>query len=109
MGWEQRGNNAYYYHSVRHGPRVRKQYFGADVCGLLAADAQSDRTTHRQARRDRESVLETKLAAVDGQLDQLESLVNSLAAAVLYSQGLYRHGREWRLRKRWPKPTPSTR
>jgi hypothetical protein len=50
VSWAKRGNNTYYYRSVRRGRRVTSEYFGGGLPALAAAMADEERAAERAAR-----------------------------------------------------------
>src|SRR5438067_1866968 len=100
MAWEQRGNQSYYYRSVRTGTRVTKEYAGGGLTGALAADLDDEQRERRareraQLERDRHEWSDLERPALE-----LDDLVELLTTVTLTTAGFRRHDRgEWRLRR----------
>lgn len=72
MGWETRKNGkSYYYHPVRVGNRVVKQYFGAGVEAELAAELVERQKQNRQLDREKLAAAKKSMKLLDRQMDQL--------------------------------------
>jgi len=100
MAWEQRGNQSYYYRSVRSGTRVVKEYAGAGLMGALAEEfdeEQREKRFHERARHQKERATWDALEQPTRDLDELADL---LMSAALTLAGFHRHDRgEWRRRR----------
>ena len=99
MGWERRGNQAYYYQARREGGRVVKEY----VPPLVAAAAAAIDQDRREMRAADAKARKAARAALDALAAELDPLCD-LAA------GYRRHRRgEWRKRRaRSADPDPIT-
>jgi hypothetical protein len=98
MGWYRRGNQRYYFRSVRDGESVKKIYFGSGPAADLAA---------RADRLKQHEKLESQ-KAWQSQKEQIENAENSFVeldrggdlvlAAVLLTSGFHRPDRRqaWR-------------
>jgi hypothetical protein len=99
MGWEQRGNNQYYYKKEREGSRVRSVYIGvgdlANLSAELLALEQEDRRLAELRKRQRRQALE----ALDAEIDALSDVVSTMTQATMIAAGFHQHKRQWR-RKR---------
>lgn len=99
MGWEQRGNNRYYYRKRRIGRRVVSEYVGTGAAASLAEQrnrlARSRRDSRRQVAKDKRAEMD----ASEGELVALDKLISDLVSSILLTDGFHTHKREWR-RKR---------
>jgi hypothetical protein len=100
MGWEQRRNRRYYYRSRKLGGRVRKEYVGTGLVGLLAV-RQEEQRRQRAAearellRRDPEA-----FEAAAAPARQLDRLVEALMRAALEQAGYHQPNRStWRKKR----------
>ena len=97
MAWEQRGNQTYYYRSVRVGGRVVKEYAGGGLMGLLGAELDEDQREQRAVERERERAERERWAALEAPADELAMLTDALAGVALALAGYRKHARgEWR-------------
>jgi hypothetical protein len=98
MAWEKRGNQSYYYRSVRVGKQVKKVYYGSGPAAALAARsadlARANRTAGREAERQRRE----EYAVVTSSAHRLMVEVDELMKAELSVAGYYCHRGEWRRR-----------
>lgn len=93
MAWEKRHNKSYYYRKIRRGNHVISQYLGPNP----TLDPPQDHTRHQagqQRRRD--------LEALDAELDQLYTLIQTLHDAGLLLAGYHTHKGQWRKQRRQP-------
>lgn len=99
MGWEQRGNNRYYYRKERSGRHVRSVYVGcrdlAALTGILDAALQDDREAKRSAERHQRAAVES----IDASIDSLTRLASTLTQAMLIASGFHQHKGQWRRRR----------
>src|SRR5262249_62030056 len=98
MSWQQRGQQRYYYKSLRvGGGRVRCLYFGSGPAAELAAvEDQLHRLELVEARERRQAALARQRAA-DAALDRLCEMTSLLARAALLAAGYHQHARgPWR-------------
>ncbi len=100
MAWEQRGNQTYYYRSVRVNGRVVKEYAGGGLMGVLGEECDDERREQRAFERERDRAERERWAGLEGQTDELGRLVEALAGTALALAGYRRHDRgEWRKRR----------
>jgi hypothetical protein len=97
MAWEERGQQKYFYRSVRQGGRVMKVYYGGGEVGRLAAAADALRRAEAdaaaEARLEHQVRLEEALALTRALRRTIEVLTN----ATLLAAGYHRHDRHpWR-------------
>lgn len=99
MGWENRGNQAYYYRKRRRGRRVVSEYLGSGDLAELAA--QIDQATAAARAEELRAQREERAAqrAIDGALDAAGRQTALLLRAYLLSNGYHTHKGQWR-RKR---------
>src|SRR5919199_4327628 len=97
MGWEvRRRGGPYYYRSVREGDRVRKEYLGGGVLGLLAARLDE---AERQQRRRQASLWEAERQRLERSAAFLQELTEAseiLVRAHLIASGHHQRKGEWR-------------
>ena len=99
MGWEQRGNNSYYYKKEREGSRVKSTYVGrGEIAHMVAQIQESSPLLERLARtiKSPEVVKQEKAQAA---IEEVNRLVHLITQATLLSVGFHTHHRQWR-RKR---------
>jgi hypothetical protein len=96
MGWEQRGNNRYYYKKEREGSRVKSTYVGrGEVAHMVAQIQSSSSLIERYARVVKTpQALEQEKAEVE--LEQLTDRVHVITQAALLTAGFHTHKRQWR-------------
>jgi hypothetical protein len=100
MGWEQRGNNFYYYRKEREGSRVKSTYVGRGEIAHLISQFQASSTVVERlaaANKSLESKKEENLLNLVGELIRLFTQVS------LLTNGFHTHRRQWR-RKRNARP-----
>ena len=100
MSWQKRGQQRYYYRSLRVGGRVRCRYFGRGAAAeFVAVEDQLHRLEVLEARERRRAAL-ARQRAVDAALDRLCEMTSLLAQAVLLAAGYHQHARGvWRKRR----------
>jgi hypothetical protein len=99
MAWERRGNNLYYYRSVRDGGRVRKEYVGAGKIAQLVAHADETIRCSRQAKAEREREDLARARELASRAAELDEVAEALARAEMVAAGYRRHKGEWRRRR----------
>ena len=99
MGWEQRGNNSYYYRKEREGARVRSVYVGKGEIAHMIAQIQSSSPLIERFARSMKSPDEIKFEKAEAALDQASDLIELITEASLLAAGFHTHHRQWR-RKR---------
>ena len=100
MAWEQRGDRAYYYRSVRAGGRVVKEYAGGGLAGVLAAEFEAERREQRDHERAGIEREREKCTALEQPTRELDDLADLLMSATLLTAGYHRHDRgAWRRRR----------
>ncbi len=101
MAWERRGENFYYYRSVREGAKVRKDYIGrGEVAQIIAHSDDVIRHSRKvRAERGREALDQAEGLASCAASLELEGATEVLARAQMVSAGYHRHKGEWRRRR----------
>ena len=101
MGWERRGNGAYYYRATKVDGRVVKEYVGAGPLAELAARHDAERRAARAAEAAAQCLEHGRLAAIDAAVDAAHGAVETVLRASLVAAGYRLHRRgEWRRRRR---------
>ncbi len=96
MGWEQRGNNLYYYRKEREGSRVKSTYVGkGEIAHLISQFQESSTAVERIVRANTENE-STKAEAA---LNLASNLIQLVTQSALLTAGFHTHHRQWR-RKR---------
>lgn len=103
MALVERNGNIYYYSKKKVAGRVVTTYEGAGVVAELAAYRAEREREERERRieeaRERELGLLTPMAEIDRQIEQLSSVIDLLAKALLIEEGYHQHKRQWRKRR----------
>jgi hypothetical protein len=99
MGWEQRGNNSYYYKKERDGSRVKSVYVGRGEIARMVAQIQSSSPLLERFARSMKSPEVIKAEKAETALDQATDLIQLITQAALLTAGFHTHKRQWR-RKR---------
>ena len=100
MSLERRGWRLYYYRARRQGGRVVKEYVGAGIVGLMAADEGAKRAAERAAQLAASRVESAQLDAVATALRAALEETIAQASEVLRSLGFHNHKGQWRRRRR---------
>jgi hypothetical protein len=99
MGWEQRGNNSYYYKKEREGSTVKSVYVGRGEIAHMVAQLQSSSPLLERFARTMKSPEQVKLEKAEAALEQASELIQLTTQAALLTAGFHTHKRQWR-RKR---------
>ena len=99
MGWEQRGNNQYYYRKERSGRNVKSNYVGRGEIAHMVAQFESSSAEVEKLMRAKKSIEADELKRIEGTLDRAIELVQLFTQATLLTAGFHTHHRQWR-RKR---------
>jgi hypothetical protein len=99
MALEKRGDNLYYYRSVRNGEKVRKVYVGSGELARIAHEGDILRRTGREAEREQEKAELERLEALAAPIRELADAAEILAHAHLIAGGYRRYEGHWRLRR----------
>ena len=99
MGWEQRGNNSYYYKKEREGSRVRSVYVGRGEVAQMVSKLQSSSAELEKLMRAKRAIEANELERVEATLDRAIELSQLFSQAALLVAGFHTHKRQWR-RKR---------
>ena len=99
MGWEQRGNNSYYYKKERDGSRVKSVYVGRGEIAHMVAQLQSTSPLLEKFARTMKSPEVVKSEKAEAALEQANDLIELITQASLLTAGFHTHKRQWR-RKR---------
>jgi hypothetical protein len=99
MAWEERGQQTYYYRSVRRDGRVTKEYYGAGPVGQFAAGVDALRRAERAAVGDAARAARIRLDEAVALINDLCRGCEVLAVGALLAAGFHRPSRHsWR---RW--------
>jgi hypothetical protein len=96
MGWEQRGNNCYYYKKEREGSRVKSIYVGRGEIANMISQFQSGSSVVEKLTRQTESAIENHSERA---VLLFEKTVQVLTDAALLTAGFHTHHRQWRLKR----------
>jgi multidrug efflux pump subunit AcrA (membrane-fusion protein) len=97
MGWE-RGR--YYTRSRKVNGRVVREYVGAGLVGILAAQLDAEHRELRALKRAEVRAARDELDALDEPLEQLNALADRLVRVALLVAGYQQHKRgEWRKKR----------
>jgi hypothetical protein len=96
MGWEQRGNNSYYYKKERDGSRVKSVYVGRGEIAHMVAQLQSSSPLLERFARSIKSPQQLEQEKAEAALDQLSGLIEVITQASLIAAGFHTHKRQWR-------------
>ena len=96
MGWEQRGNNSYYYKKEREGSKVKSVYVGRGEMARMISQLQSKSPLLEKLARTIKSPDELKLKKAEAALDQATDLIQLTTQAALLTAGFHTHKRQWR-------------
>ena len=99
MGWEQRGNNRYYYKKEREGSRVKSVYVGRGEIAHMIADLQSSSPLLERIARTIKSPDVLKSEKADDTLKQASDLIQLITQATLLTAGFHTHKRQWRKKR----------
>ena len=101
MGWEQRGNNSYYYKKERKGSKVKSVYVGRGEIAHMVSQIQSSSPLLEKLARTIKTTEEVKQEKADAALEKVADLVRLITQATLLTAGFHTHHRQWRrMRKR---------
>lgn len=99
MGWEQRGNNRYFYRKEREGSRVKSVYVGRGETAHMVAQIQSSSPLLKRFACTMKSPEVIKAEKAEAALEQASDLIQLITQATLLTAGYHTHHRQWR-RKR---------
>jgi predicted negative regulator of RcsB-dependent stress response len=99
MGWEQRGNNSYYYRKERDGSRVKSVYVGRGEVAHMISKFESSSAELEKLMRAQKSIEADELENAEAALDRAIELTQLFTEAELLAAGFHTHHWQWR-RKR---------
>jgi len=99
MGWEQRGNNSYYYKKERDGSTVRSVYVGCGEIAQMVSKLQSSSAELEKLMQAKNAIEANELERVEATLNRAMELTQLFTPAELLTAGFHTHKRQWR-RKR---------
>jgi hypothetical protein len=99
MGWEQRGNNQYYYKKEREGSRVKSVYVGRGEIAYMVSELQSSSPLLERIARTVKSPDLVKSEKADATLKQASDLIQLITQATLLTAGFHTHRRQWRKKR----------
>src|SRR5689334_25259724 len=102
MGWEQRGENRYYYRKERCGTSVKSTYVGKGEIAHMVAQFQSSSAEVEKLLRAKKSIEADELKRIEGTLDRAVELVQLFTEASLLTAGFHTHRRQWRRKRNGP-------
>ncbi len=94
MGWEQRGNNHYYYRKERSGSRVRSIYVGAGSLAQVTATMLAMEKEDRAIKKPKKAIGEFEY--LDSDLDAFSGLLRTITEAAMIAAGFHQYKRQWR-------------
>jgi len=99
MGWEQRGNNRYYYKKEREGSRVKSVYVGRGEIARMVSQIQSSSPVLERIARILKTPETIKQENAEATLEQVTDLIKLVTQATLLTAGFHTHHRQWRRRR----------
>ncbi|HUE80769.1 MAG TPA: hypothetical protein VMM84_01565 [Pyrinomonadaceae bacterium] len=99
MGWEQRGNNFYYYRKEREGSSVRSIYVGGSETATLISQLEELQREEAQERREGQRRELAKHEQQDATIEAASRLIDTIKDATLIAGGFHQHKRQWRKRR----------
>jgi len=96
MGFENRGNNKYYYRKRRVGGTVYSEYVGRGELAQLIARLDEVEQMEKEFERYEFAVLKERENRIDARLNNLGRLLRAITGAVLLAGGYHQHKRQWR-------------
>ena len=106
MGWEQRGNNRYFYKKEREGSRVKSVYVGRGEVAQMVSNLQSSSSILEKLAGTIKSPEAIKAEKAEDVLEQVSDLIQLTTQAALLAAGFHTHHRQWR-RKRDGSESPA--
>ena len=100
MGWEQRGNNSYYYKKERDGSRVKSTYVGRGEMAHMISKFESSSAELENLLRAKKSIEAAELEKVEAALDRAIKLSQLFTEATLLTAGFHTHHRQWRRKRK---------
>ena len=99
MGWEQRGNNRYYYRKEREGLKVRSVYVGRGEIAQMISNLQTHSPALERIARTIKSPEQVKFEECEAALNEAADFMRIVTEGALLAGGFHTHHRQWR-RKR---------
>jgi hypothetical protein len=101
MGWEQRSRGgSYYVRKRREGVRVKSEYVGTGLIGMLAAELDAEEQATELAERDARCAEQERWAESERVVGEVCTAADEIARAALVLSGFHQHHRgEWRRRR----------
>src|SRR5215203_5923822 len=96
MGWEQRGNNQYYYKKERENSRVKSVYVGRGEVAHMVAQIQSSLSVIEKFARLMKPPHAVEQEKMEAELDRLADRIRVLTQAALLTASFHEHKRQWR-------------
>lgn len=111
MGWEQRGDGAYYYRKTRKGKRVCSMYIGSGWIGELTREVDQNEQEIRKEKHQVKKAERQAEAEIDRKLADTEKTVATIKDSTLHVAGFHKHKGQWRKKvmkaKQMPEKTKS--
>ncbi|MCA1607125.1 MAG: hypothetical protein LC775_17020 [Acidobacteria bacterium] len=99
MGWEQRGNNRYYYRKEGEGPRVKSVYVGRGEIAQIVAQIQSSSAVLEKLFPLTRASRKDGMEKADAALKQASDLIDLITRSALIAAGFHTHKRQWRKKR----------
>ncbi len=96
MGWEQRGNNSYYYKKERQGSKVKSVYVGRGEIANMISQIQSSSPLLEKLARTIKTPETVNQEKADAALEKVTDFVRLITQATLLTAGFHTHHRQWR-------------
>jgi hypothetical protein len=100
MGWEQRGNNSYYYKKEREGSRVKSTYVGCGEMAHMISKFEANSAELERLLRAKELIELQELQRIEAAIDRALELVQLFTEASLLTAGFHTHHRQWRRKRK---------
>ena len=100
MGWEQRGNQSYYYRKERVGSQVRSVYVGRGEPAILISRLVEVQREEVRERFEKQRLELARLDQLKREIEGASTLVENMTQASLIAAGFHTHKRQWRKKRR---------
>lgn len=100
MGWEQRGENRYYYRKERSSTSVKSVYVGRGEMAHMISKFEASSGEVEKLLRVKKLMEAQEAQRIEATLDRAVELVQLFTEATLLTAGFHTHRRQWRRKRK---------